>query len=205
MERMHKIVVGLVMSGMTASVALAGEASTQATATGGYLRSGTAAATANYNGGSGPSLVRTHTDTGSVNLARGLAVGLDEDGLDFSYSHAIAPNGGGPAYAGTFNMSIGANGQVAGSYGGTIAQGGLERTASAGGTTRGSPSGAQAQANATGNTVGGGHVVAQTNSYSSPRQVVRPATYGGRPVTVDRYAGRIVRPRTVPSRGYAMR
>src|SRR3972149_3496574 len=123
MKRFSKMFVGMVMSGMTAGVTLAGEASTQATATGGYLRNGTAAATANYNGGSGPSLVRTHTDTGAVNLAHGLAVGLDEDGLDFSYSHAVAPSGGGPAYAGTLNMSIGTNGQVGGSYGGTLAQG----------------------------------------------------------------------------------
>ena len=64
-------------------------------------------------------MTRTRTSTGRVNLARGLAVGFDRDGMDVSFSHAIAGRIG-PAYAGTFNLSIGRDGRVTGSYGGAV-------------------------------------------------------------------------------------
>ncbi len=153
--------------GWTAAWAWAGEAGTSATAGTGGPAGGTAAATANYTGG-GPGVARTRTSTGDVNIARGVAWGVDQNGLDFSFSHAIAPRFG-PAYAGTFNLSIGRDGAVAGSYGGSLAEGGLARTVQAGGMTRSAPSGGtSAVANAGGNTVGGGRVDARTNSWNRP-------------------------------------
>jgi len=161
-------------STMTAAV-MAGEATTSAYAGNSGRNGGTVAATAHYDGADGGvGLARTQTRSGEVNLARGLALGVDENGLDFSFSHAIAtPHG--PAYAGTLNLSIGRNGDVSGSYGGVLSQGGAVRNAQAGGTTRTDYRGATAQANATGNTWPGGRVVARTNSYNSQPRVYVPA------------------------------
>lgn len=154
------------LAGMTH--ALAGQASTSASATNGPGHPGAASATANYTGVGGQGFARTHTDTaGPVNIGRGLAVGFDGNSLDVSFSHALAPVIG-PAYAGTFNMSIGANGQVASSYGGTLAQGGLVRTAEAGGAVQSGLLGATASANASGHTAPGGRVNSWTESNSSP-------------------------------------
>jgi hypothetical protein len=189
---------GMMMAIMGMETALAGEANTSASATTGRGHPGNASATANYDGVGGEGFARTRTDTtGGLSLARGVAVGFDGDGLDFSFSHAIAPTAG-PAYAGTFNMSIGTNGQVSTSYGGTLATGGAARTASAGGATRSDGHGANAQATATGNTVGGGQVNAWTRSNSTPSRVapvvnrastpvqVRPAVEGRRPISIVR-------------------
>ena len=169
MTRLSKNTAAMMMIGlMAAGTARAGEANTSASATNGYGHPGTAAATANYEGLGGQGFARTRTDTtGPLSIGRGLAVGFDEQGLDVSFSHALAPQVG-PAYAGTFNMSIGPNGQVATSYGGTLAQGGLVRTAEAGGSTRSDRYGATASANASGHTAPGGRVNSWTESNSSP-------------------------------------
>lgn len=191
MKRLMRFAMGMMIGGMGAMSALAGEASTSASATNGWWTHGSAAATANYNGNSGLGIARTRTDNGdAVNIARGLAVGFDEDGLDVSFSHALAPKSG-PAYAGTFNMSIGLDGQVSGSYGGSIAQGGMARTAEAGGMTRSNRFGGTSVAHAGGNTAGGGKVDARTQSYNRPAPLVSsrlsPLTGGrGRPVTIVR-------------------
>ena len=174
---------GMMIGLMGIATAWAGEANTSASATNGYGHPGNASATANYDGVGGEGFARTRTDTaGSLSLARGVAVGFDQDGLDFSFSHALAPVVG-PAYAGTFNMSIGTNGQVSSSYGGVISAGGAVRPAEAGGITRSGPFGANAQATATANTVGGGRVDAWTRSNSSPTAhpiVVRGTSNAGR-------------------------
>ena len=147
----------------------AGEASTKASAANGWGRNGSAAAVANYTGQGGVGLARTDTSAGDLALARGLAVGFDQNGLDFSFSHAIAPRVG-PAYAGTFNLSIGLDGRVSGSYGGVLSTGGLARSAEAGGATSTLWRGGTAQAIATGNAAPGGRVNAYTHSYNQPRQ-----------------------------------
>ncbi len=161
----------LIVGGLTIS-AMAGEATTNAWAN--NAGGGTAGATASYDGApGGMGVSRTRTQTGDINLSRGLAVGVDKDGLDFSFSHAIAPQHG-PAYAGTFNVSVGTNGQVNGSYGTVLSQGGVVREVEAGGTTRSGYNGAST-ALARGDANPGGQVTASTHSYSSPRATaVRP-------------------------------
>lgn len=169
MKRLNKYAMGVMglMCGM--GNAWAGEASTSANASNGWRTSGSAGATANYTGeGNGPALARTRTGSGKVNWAEGLAVGVDRDGLDFSFSHALA-NKFGAAYAGTFNLSIGYDGSVTGSYGGVVSRGGVARSAEAGGVTRTSPYGATSMANANGNTAGGGTVKARVDSFNTPR------------------------------------
>jgi len=179
MNRSREYAMVLVMSGMMAMSALAGEASTSASA--GNRGGGNAAATANYVGDGLAGLARTRTRTGAVNAATGLAVGVDSAGLDFSFGHAIAGQRG-PAYAGTFNLSIGNNGQVSGSYGGVVAQGGAVRDVAAGGATRSSPGGTST-AFARGNTFPGGTVQANPPTYNRPAQrVVRPVAY--RPIVI---------------------
>lgn len=163
----------MLMGGMTMSV-LAGEASTSATAS--NAGGGNAGATARYDGSAGSvGITRTNTRTGDVNLSRGLAVGVDKDGLDLSFSHAIAPKNG-PAYAGTFNLSVGANGQVNGSYGGVVSEGGAVRSVEAGGSTNSSSvRPATSTAIARGDATPGGRVTASTRSYSTPQpRIVRP-------------------------------
>lgn len=178
---------------IAATTAWAGEASTSASATNGYGHPGAASATANYDGTGGPGFAQTRTDTtGGLSIGRGLAVGFDQDGLDVSFSHALAPQVG-PAYAGTFNMSIGTNGQVSSSYGGTLAQGGSVRTAEAGGSTSSDWRGANAQAAASGNTAPGGRVDSWTQSNSSPAYGT-PIVSRGRPsrgANLGAHAGRL--------------
>lgn len=180
MKRMMTATMGWMIATAMTATAMAGTASTSANASNGYGLPGTAGATANFNGDRG--FARTNSTTGDVNLARGLAVGVDRGGLDVSFSHAIAPKLG-PAYAGTFNMSIGRDGEVNSSYGGALATGGIARSVEAGGTTRSDRRGGDATAYATGNTIGGGRVIARTHADSSnPRGIV--------PVTRSRYLSR---------------
>lgn len=151
---------------------LASDARTSAQAGSGRGRSGTAAATAHYEGDVG--FARTDSRTGRVNVARGVALGVDEDGLSFSLSTAVAPRNG-PALATNFNVSIGTNGEVATSVGRAVASGGAERSVSAGG---GSSSGdrfrsGSAVSQASGRTSFGGVVRAQTSSHHEPAPVVR--------------------------------
>ncbi|MBK9118157.1 MAG: hypothetical protein IPM18_00920 [Phycisphaerales bacterium] len=135
MKRMRYsgLVTGL-MIGVGVSGAWASEAQTSASATGGR-NNGAATATARYDGQVG--FARTDTKTGKVNLARGVAVGVDANGLSLSLSHAIAPQHG-PAIATNFNMSIGRDGEVNHSVGSAVATGGSGRTVMAGGQTQSS-------------------------------------------------------------------
>ena len=173
MKRLINTMIGFITVGMGTMTVLAGEASTNASAGNfGGPRGGTATATAHYDGADGGvGLARTRTDTGDVNFARGLAVGMDKNGLDMSFSHAIADRSG-PAYAGTFNLSIGNNGDVSGSYGGAFSEGGRVRSAEAGGSTRTDRRGPVSTAFARGHTSPGGRVIARTHTYTRP--VIRP-------------------------------
>ncbi len=141
--------------------ALGSDAETTARATGSRLGPGTAAATARYEGDLG--FARTDTRSGTVNIARGVAVGFDEDGLSLSFSTAIAPRLG-PAFGTTFNMTLGSNGEVAHSIGTSVATGGLARTVSVGGSATSTHFGSTSTALAGGSTLGGGVVKASTTS-----------------------------------------
>jgi len=154
---------------LTAS-AWASDAETSASATSGRGRSGTATATARYEGDIG--FARTDTRTGAVNVARGVAVGVDEDGISLSISLAVAPQRG-PAYATNFNLSFDTDGTSAASFGTALAAGGTRRTVSAGGRASATPSGAVAASMAGGVTHNDGVVRAVTHSdRSAHREVV---------------------------------
>ena len=145
------------------------DAQTSATAAAGNGRSGTAAATAHYEGDAG--FARTETRTGAVNIARAVAVGIDEHGLSFSLSTAIAPKNG-RAIAANFNLSIDADGGSAHSVGKTVSTGGAARSASAGGSTSTGSNGSVAASRASGSTSFGGVVRAETRSEQHRAQPV---------------------------------
>ncbi len=146
---------------LTASAAYASDASTSATA--GYNRysGGNAGATASYTGDKG--YARTDTRTGNVNIARGVAVGADRDGLSISVSNAIAPKNG-PAIATNFNMSINRDGGNSVSFGLSAANGGRDKQVATSGSTYASRHRTGAASIATGKTSGHGRVIAVTHS-----------------------------------------
>lgn len=170
MKRLMTTTIMLLMGPLGMTAIFGSEAATQASVTSGRGGSGSAMATAEYEGVVG--LARTRTETGKVTLARGLAVGLDEDGLSVSFSHGVASRRG-PAYAGTFNLAINTDGQVSGSYGGVLSRGGSSRSATAGGEVQAARRGGSATAFATGHTQGGGSVKANTQSYQRRVLVAR--------------------------------
>ncbi len=128
-----KRVAGMTMCAAVwiSAAALASEADTSAWAGAGRGRTGSAGATAHYEGDAG--FARTDSRSGATSLARGVAIGVDEDGLSLSISHAIAPRSG-PALATTFNMSIGEDGRVSTSGGLSVAESPLQRSVRAGGS-----------------------------------------------------------------------
>ncbi len=164
---------GLLMLVMGLS-AYAGTASSSAGASSSRWGSGTAVATADYDGG-GQGFARTDTKSGRVSTARGVAFGFDEGGMSLSTSYAVAPLLG-PAVAGTFNLAIGVDGSVAGSVGRTVATGGGSREARAGGfASPGSRHESPASgARVSGRTGRGGRVVSSSDSYTrAPERVKR--------------------------------
>lgn len=170
MMRYGKMIVAAGLSVALSSAALASDARTSASATGGGLRPGSAAASASYQGDTG--FARTQTRTGEINASRAVAVGVDEQGLSLSISHALAPQFG-PAVATNFNLTIGSDGQVATSVGTTVARGGLERTAQVSGNATSTRIGSTAGSVATGRTIGGGVVRSNVRAESYPRPIVR--------------------------------
>jgi hypothetical protein len=146
--------------------ACASDAETSATATGNRGRSGSATAAARYEGDTG--FARTDTRTGRVNVARGVAVGVDEDGVSLSVSLAVAPQVG-LGLATTFNMTIDRDGDVATSVGSALAFGGTSRTVTAGGVATATPFRPFASATVGGVTRNGGIVRVVTHS-ESPMQ-----------------------------------
>ncbi len=144
--------------------AFAGEASTSAGVTQIGSRPGTATATAAYTG-DGRGQARTMTRSGPVSLAKGLAIGVDRDGIDFSVSYAV----GGrflPAVASTFNLSLGRDGSVASSGGLSVANPAPIQSVNAGGFARSQPGGSISGATAGGRSDPYGKVTARTWSDS---------------------------------------
>ncbi len=78
-----------------------------------------AAATADYHGRVG--IARTNAKTGKINLARGLALGLDEDGVSFSLSQALG--GQRASLASNLNVSLNRDGDHSVSFGSTLSRG----------------------------------------------------------------------------------
>ena len=176
MKRMRLFNTAIAVLAGVAAMAQAGEATTSATAGSSGRGPGTAAATANYAGG-GRGYADTHTRSGKVNLARGIAVGFDREGLSLSTSYAVAGRIG-PAVAGTFNLQIGRNGSVSTGVGHTVAQGDRSRTVSASGGTGSTRRSTPAWATATGQTGPRGSVRATTATRHRPpphrRALARP-------------------------------
>lgn len=163
------------MAAMLSALALAADGETSASASSGRGRSGTAAASAHYAGDVG--FARSDTRTGRINLARGVALGVDENGLALSVSTAIAPRFG-PAIATTFNMSLGRDGHSSASFGTALAQGSAERRVNAGGATTSRPGGSTV-ASASGQAPGGVVRVAAKSEDHPPR--MRPLRPVSRP------------------------
>lgn len=161
---------GILMLGgwlLVANAAWAGEAATSASAGSNGSRPGSASATASYTG-NGRGFAQTSTRSGPVSVGRGIAYGVDRDGITFSASHAVATRFG-PAVASTLNITIGRDGSVAHSTGLSIAGGNRTRVASAGGFSANHPgSAAAAGATAGGHTGVRGRVQAMTDSRSLP-------------------------------------
>ncbi len=177
MKRDRYMMVSMAVVMGSASSLWAGQATTSATAGSRGWGTGWAAATADYRG-SGPGYANTQTRSGQLNLAQGVALGLDRDGLSFSTSYALAPRLG-PAVAGTFNLNIGLDGAVATSVGRTVASGDPNRVVSAGGGAGARYGSAPAWATVSGSTGPRGEVRSFTNSQSRPAPLgAAPRGYG---------------------------
>lgn len=149
---------------LTGSMTLAGEAATSASAGSNGVGPGTASATAAYTGG-GRGQARTNTRSGrNVSFGQGIAYGVDRNGISFSASNAVATRFG-PAFASTFNITIGRGG-VAASFGTSTAGGSRNRTANAGGFAGNRFGRPTAGATAGGRTGRRGWVRANTRSFS---------------------------------------
>ena len=164
MKRLAALTAAVAFS-MFSAAALASDAATSASAgsTRGQ-RNGTAAATASYQGDVG--FARTQSRSGSVNTARGVAVGVDANGLTLSISRALATRTG-SAVATNFNLSIGRDGRVSGSTGIALARGPLRSSASAGGQASTDGRNATAISQASGKSDAFGQASASTRSFST--------------------------------------
>ena len=145
---------------MMCSITLAGEAFSNAGAGYNGFTGGTANATAGYRG-DGPGYARTDTRTGNVNFAQGVSWGMDQHGLSFSASNAIATRFL-PAAASNLNISIGFDGSVGSSGGMSIATGPIDRYAHAGGSAMNHRGGSTAISTAGGRSDPFGRVEART-------------------------------------------
>ena len=160
----RQLLATLLVSMTCLATALASEAETSATAGSNRdQRNGTAAATARYEGTIG--FARTNTRSGRLSTARGVAVGVDENGLSLSVSQALAPRNG-PAIATNFNLSLGRDGSVSGSTGMSRASGPIHRSATASGRTgTGRNQGATSLASGTSDRFGRVKAVTRANDY----------------------------------------
>ena len=132
MKTLKTIAATMTVIGMNA-LALAGDARTTAGASSNpFTGGGTATATAAHNAPIG--FARTDTRSGPINAARGVAVGVDRDGITLSVSAALAPKLG-PAVAANFNMTIDRDGDVSRSTGLAVAKGPGTREVNVGGET----------------------------------------------------------------------
>jgi hypothetical protein len=166
----NMIAVATIALLLAASVANAGEASTSASAGSNGRGPGTASATAQYTGG-GRGFTETRTRSGPISIGRGIAYGIDEHGITFSASNAVAGRFG-PAVASTLNISIGFDGSVSSSGGVSVAKGSPIRLANAGGFARTGGGPAVAAASAGGHTGSSGTVRTNTYARSTPPRIV---------------------------------
>ncbi len=171
MKRNAILTAAVAMMTLATAGAFASDAETSATAgSNRYQPNGTAQATAHYAGDLG--FARTNTQSGSINLARGIAVGVDRSGLSLSVSNAIAPQNG-PGVAVSFNLSIDRDGRVSRSRGMTVADGPILRSATVGGRVSTGLDGRAATAFASGKTDRFGRVSAKTHAEQyRPRHTV---------------------------------
>jgi len=157
----------------------AGVAETSAGASSNGRGPGTATASAAYNG-DGIGAARTSTHSGKLNIARGLAVGLDEDGLSITHSYALAGKRG-KAVGGTLNLHVGRDGETSLSTGSVTASGDRNRAVNVGGAAGSAYRRPIATAQASGSTGSRGRVHAVTNSKTSRnrgRAIDRPVSRG---------------------------
>lgn len=149
-------------------MALAGVAETSATASSTGRGPGVAEATATYDG-DGIGMTRTKATSGRLNIARGLSVGFDADGLTVSNSYALAGRFG-PAVGGTFNLHLGLDGKAAVSTGQVTASGDRARSVTAGGAIGETYGRSVNTAHASGATGRRGRVEASTHASESGRR-----------------------------------
>jgi hypothetical protein len=150
---------------MLAAPSLASDAETSASAASNrFERNGTADASASYDGRIG--FARTQSRSGTVNSARGVAVGVDKDGLSLSVSNAVATRLG-PAVATNFNLTLGRDGEVSRSGGLTVADSPFQRSVTAGGRTGTGHRSPHATSFASGDTDRLGRVHARTHANTS--------------------------------------
>ncbi|MBU0638512.1 MAG: hypothetical protein KKB50_06570 [Planctomycetes bacterium] len=167
MNRFATLSTTTAVSLLLTSMAIGSEAETSASVSGGRRPgSDSAAATARYSGDVG--FARTDTQSGRINLARGVAVGVDEDGLSLSVSHAVSTPAG-TAHASTFNLSIGRDGRTSTSVGRADSRGLVQSSASAGGRVS---TGYGASASAAAEADPAGHARASTSTHTSGQRRV---------------------------------
>lgn len=116
-RNMNKLMVAFMMAGAASAF---GQAHSSAGIGAGYRNYATA--TGGYRG-PGIGWGNTEAQTGKINFAHGLGVGVDQRGLSLSSSYALGSKFG-PAVAGTFNLGISPDGRVNGSVGRVAAEGG---------------------------------------------------------------------------------
>ena len=177
MKRTAKFSLVILMT-MTANI-FASDAETSASAAGSRdRRNGAASATAHYTGDLG--FARTETSSGDISRARGVAVGLDEDGLTFSLSNAFATRDG-SGLATNFNISIDRDGRISRNGGIARADSPYVRSVSASGAARIERRGAVTTSYASGHTDPYGRVEARTyadSARSNRSAEYRVATFG---------------------------
>ena len=160
---------------LTTATAFASDADTSATA----ARAGrntAAAATAHYDGAIG--FAQTNTESGDLTRARGVAVGVDRDGLTLSVSNAFASRDG-LGLATNFNISIDRDGHVSRSGGVALADSPYERSVTASGSATNDRRTEPALSYASAHTDTNGRAEARTwaDSDRSGRATYRPAEY----------------------------
>lgn len=155
-----------------AQVTLAGEAGSSASAGRNGWNSGNASADAYYDG-NGPGIAKSKTKSNDrVSFGRAFAVGVDENGLSFSASHAAATRFG-PGVAGNFNLSIGRDGEVSRSGGWAVGGNSLNKQVDAGGFAGSGPFGSTSGATAGASTGPFGFSKSHTFSETTRRPILR--------------------------------
>lgn len=147
------------------SAAIASDAATSASAGNANGQPGTAVATATYEGDRG--FANATSRTGAVDIARGVAVGIDQDGLSLSISNAIATRNG-TAIATNFNLEIERDGDVSWSRGAAVSNGPLQRSATVSGSAGNNGGHGTAMSLASGKTDDFGRVRVATESHNRP-------------------------------------